>query len=126
MLGKDNTPYGVLFLLALVCQVPVIWETGKETLAGTQEATLGNRRRKRLSRPAYLPIHLAIGEPNDTPRVTTYRTTETHQRRRVVREAPPGGQVTAPNHFAVSRPAIAAHESVSNRPVVRNTRPGVH
>jgi len=73
-------------------------------------------------RPTYLHIDLAIGALNDTPSVTTYTPTETHQRRRVVGEAPPGGQGTARSHFAGSRPAIAAHDSVSNRPVVRNTQ----
>src|SRR5438876_12253185 len=48
--------------------------------------------------------------------------TETSQVRRVGSEAPPGGQVTAPSHFARSRPAITAHESVSNRPVVTNAQ----
>src|SRR5439155_22624556 len=39
-----------------------------------------------------------------------------------VGEATLGGQSTAPTHSAGTRPAITAHESVSNRPVVTNTQ----
>lgn len=88
----------------------------------TWEETLDTFWMKRRSGPAYLHIDLAIVTPNDTLSVTTYKPTETHQRRRVVGEAPAGGQVRAPSHFAGSRPAITAHESVSKRPVVTNNQ----